>query len=333
MTRVAEARVSQVLRDAVGRLRAAGLATARQDAELLLARVLATTRLALHLEPGRLVEPEALVELEALLARRAAHEPLQYVLGAEEFAGMRLAVGPGVFVPRPETELLVERAVALCPDGPALVLDLCTGSGAVACALAVRRPRAVVWAVELSPAAARWARANVEAVGVAGRVRVVEGDLFGPVEALAGCADLVVANPPYIAGTSWPDLPGEVRDWEPPLALDGGPDGLALIHRILADAPRFARPDGTVLLEIGHDHAGRLRPHLAADPRYDRPVFHRDLPGYERVLEVRVRDGSGGLTPQAPPSPATGRRPSDRWEGGPKAEGRRRIGGVAGGPE
>jgi release factor glutamine methyltransferase len=288
MTRVAEPRVSIVLRDAVARLRAASIATARQDAELMLARVLGTTRLALHLEPARRVAPEALIELGALLARRAGHEPLQYVLGTEEFAGVRLVVGPGVFVPRPETELLVERAVALCPDGPALVLDLCTGSGAVACALAVRRPRCTVWAVELSPAAARWARTNVETVGVAGRVRVVEGDLFGPVPALAGAADLVVANPPYIDESAWPELPGEVRDWEPALALDGGPDGLAVIRRILAEAPGFTRPGGAVLLEIGHDHADRLRAHLADDSRYDRPVFHRDLLGYERVLEVRL---------------------------------------------
>jgi release factor glutamine methyltransferase len=292
MTQVAEPRVSQVLRDAVARLRDASIATARQDAELLLARVLGTTRLALHLEPARRVEPEPLIELEALLARRAGHEPLQYVLGIEEFAGMRLAVGPGVFVPRPETELLAERAAVRCPGGPALVLDLCTGSGAVACALAVRRPECAVWAVELSPAAARWARANVEAVGVAGRVRVVEGDLFGPVAHLGGSADLVVANPPYIADAAWPGLPGEVRDWEPSLALAGGPDGLAVVRRILADAPRFARPGGTVLLEIGHDHAEPLRALLAADPRYDRPVFHRDLLGYERVLEVTCRPGS-----------------------------------------
>jgi release factor glutamine methyltransferase len=315
VSRVAEPRVGQVLRDAVARLRAAGLATARQDAELLLARVLGTTRLALHLEPARSVAADALVALEPLLARRAGHEPLQYVLGGEEFAGVRLSVGPGVFVPRPETELLVERAVAVCPAGPALVLEPCTGSGAVACALAVRRPECAVWAVELSPAAARWARANVEAVGVAGRVRVVEGDLFAPVAHLAERADLVVANPPYIARAALPGLPGEVRDWEPALALDGGPDGLAVIHRILAAAPRLLRRGGAVLLEIGHDHADRLRAHLAADPRYDRPLFHRDLLGYERVLEVR-------LTPPSPVGgeggPGARRASEDRVEGGPE---------------
>jgi release factor glutamine methyltransferase len=126
---------------------------------------------------------------------------------------------------------------------------------------------------------------------VAGRVHVVEGDLFEPVPQLAGAVDLVVANPPYIARPAVAGLPQEVRDWEPALALDGGPDGLAVIQRILAGAPRFARPGGAVLLEIGHDHAERLRVHLAGDPRYDAPVFHRDLLGYERVLEVTCRPG------------------------------------------
>ncbi|MBI4012094.1 MAG: peptide chain release factor N(5)-glutamine methyltransferase [Candidatus Rokubacteria bacterium] len=285
------ARVGAVLREAAGRLRDAGIATARQDAELLLARVLDATRLALHLAPAREVEPAALARFERLLARRAGHEPLQYVLGEDEFLGLRIEVGPGVFIPRPETELLVERALAGCPDGPVLALDLCAGSGVVACVLAARRPRLVVRAVELSPEAAGWARANVTRLGLADRVTVLEGDLFGPLGGLelAGRADLVVANPPYLAHPTLPALPEEVRGWEPALALDGGPDGSTVIERILAEAPRFARPKGRLLLEIGHDHAGALRERLAADDRYGPPVFYRDLLGYERVLEVEVR--------------------------------------------
>jgi len=292
--RVAAARVGAVLREAIARLRAADIATARQDAELLLAHVLGATRLALHLDAARAVPPEALRRLETLLDRRAGHEPLQYLLGSEELGGVRLAVGPGVFVPRPETELLVERAVALCPAAPALAVDLCTGSGAIACALARRRPGCAVWAVELDPAAARWARANVEALGLTGRVRVVEGDLFAPVAALAGRVDVLVSNPPYIARDALAGLPAEVRDWEPTLALDGGPDGLAVIERILAGAAGVVRPGGAVLLEVGHDHAPALRARLAADPRYGVPVFHRDLLGYERLLEVPV----AGPTPR-----------------------------------
>lgn len=292
MTTVTHARLRSVLREAASRLRAAGIATARQDAELLLAHVLDTTRLALHLMPERSLDPGALARFEALLARRARREPLQYVLGVEEFVGLGLAVGSGVFVPRPETELLVERAVARCPDGatPSVAVDLCTGAGAIACGVAARRPGVTVWAVELSSVAAGWARANVARLGLADRVTVLEGDLFGPLadRDLAGRCDLVVANPPYIARSALPELPDEVRLWEPEIALDGGPGGLSLITRILDEAPAFARPGAWVLLEMGHDHADRLRARIAADPRYGAPVFHRDLLGYERVLELEV---------------------------------------------
>jgi release factor glutamine methyltransferase len=289
---LADARVGGVLRDGVARLTRAGIATARQDAELLLARVLATTRLALHLAPDQAMEPDAVATFAALLQRRAGHEPLQYLLGVEDFAGVRVAVGPGAFIPRPETELLVERAVACCADaaGPMTVVDVCTGSGAIACAVAARVPGARVWAIELDPVAAGWARANVARLELADRVRVLDGDLFAPLPGadMAGSADLVLANPPYIAGPAMAELPVEVRDWEPARALDGGADGLTVVERILDDAPAVLRRGGRVLVEIGHDHADRVRARLASDARYRRPVFHRDLLGYERVLEVEV---------------------------------------------
>jgi release factor glutamine methyltransferase len=290
VTRLAAAVMGRVLRDAVDRLRAAGIATAQQDGELLLARVIGTTRLGLHLEPSREIEADRLAELDGLVARRTRHEPLQYLLGTDEFHGLRLALGAGVFIPRPETELLVERALAVCPDGPAVILDLCTGSGAVACALAAFRRRDTVWAVELSPDAAGWARHNVARLGLAGRVRVVEGDLFAAVADLVGACDVIVANPPYLPGPALATLPDEVRAWEPRLALDGGPDGLAVVDRILAAAPRFARAGGWLLLEIGDEHAGPLRARLAADARYGEPALHRDVSGTERVLAVPIRE-------------------------------------------
>lgn len=291
MTTTTAVRVGPALREAVARLAAAGIATARPDAELLLAHVLGATRLALHLGSGRELAPDELARFEALLGRRAGHEPLQYLLGMEEFRGLRLAVGPGVFIPRPETELLVERALAVAPAGAGVALELGTGSAAIACALAREHPGLAVWAVELAPEAARWARLNVERLGLGDRVAVLEGDLFAPLagRGLARACDLVIANPPYIATPALAALPSEVRDWEPPLALDGGPTGLAVIARILAGAPAYARPAGHVLLEIGHDHAAALRAELAADPRYGPPRFHRDLLGYDRVLELAVR--------------------------------------------
>lgn len=285
------ARVGPVLRGAVDRLRTASIATAQQDAELLLAHLIGVSRLALHLQPGRELEPATLAELEALVARRVRQEPLQYIVGEADFLGFRIAVGPGVFIPRPETEPLAERALVVCPEGSGVAVDLCAGAGAVACALAVHRPVLSVWAAELSAEAAAWARTNVERLGLAARVTVVEGDLFAPLVGLglAGACDLVVANPPYIAQPALAELPEEVRRFEPELALDGGPAGLSVITRILAEAPAFLRPGAPLVLEIGHAHAEPLRAHLAADPRYGRPTFHQDLLGYERVLEVRVR--------------------------------------------
>lgn len=291
MTTRDRAQTGRVLRALVRRLRAAGLPTARQDAELLLAGVLGTTRLALHLHPERMIEPGQFQALERLVSRRARHEPLQYLVGEAEFQGLSLAVGPGVFVPRPETELLVERALAACPTGSALALDLCTGSGAVACALAARRPALSVWAVELSTEAAAWARRNVARLGLTDRVWVIEGDLTRPLAGLGleGRCDLVVGNPPYIPRRALAGLPVEVREHEPPLALDGGENGLAVIGRILGEAPVFLRGGGRLVLEIGHDHGERLRAALAEDPRYGLPVFTRDLLGHERVLDVGVR--------------------------------------------
>lgn len=285
----APARVGSVLRAAVARLAAAGIATARQDAELLLARVLGATRLALHLGSQRELAAAPLAGFEELVTRRTRHEPLQYLLGDTGFCGLELAVGPGVFIPRPETELLVERALAAAPRGPGVAVDLCAGSGAVACALAARHASLVVWAVELLPAAAVWARENIRRLGLGARVSVLEGDLFAPLadSDVAGRCDLVVANPPYIGHDDLATLPEEVRAWEPLTALDGGFDGTAVIARILSQAPDFLRPGGTLLLEMGHDQAERIRRRIAAEASYARPEVYRDLLGRERVLAVR----------------------------------------------
>lgn len=281
--------VVALLRAATARLRAAGIATARQDAEALLAHVLGTTRLGLYLEPRwRAVPAAAAVAFEALVARRARQEPFQYLVGAAEFCGLRLAVGPGVFIPRPETEGLVEHALAGAPEGPAAVLDLGTGSGAVACALAVRRPAWAVWAVEQAPAAVAWARTNVRQLGLAGRVRVVEGDLFAPLAGLGleGTVTLIVANPPYLAAGVLPTLPAEIREWEPRGALDGGEDGLALVRRVVAAAPPWLRPGGRLLVEIGEEQEAAVRALAAADGRYGPTVVHPDFRGAPRVLEA-----------------------------------------------
>jgi release factor glutamine methyltransferase len=284
--------VTATLRDVSARLAAVALPTARQDAELLLARALGTTRLGLYTAPLTMVPDPARAALEPLVARRERHEPLQHILGETEFCGIQLELGPGVFVPRPETEALVERALALGPPGPATVLELCTGSGAIACALAMRRADWAVWAVDRDSAAVDCAQANVRRLGLEGRVQVRAGDLFAPLRGrvAAGAADLVVANPPYLATALLPTLPAEVREWEPPGALDGGVDGLDVIRRLLAEAAEWLGPVGAgLLVEIGEEQGPGVRALVAADGRYGEARVHRDFRGCERVLEARRR--------------------------------------------
>ena len=170
------------------------------------------------------------------------------------------------------------------------MVDLCTGSGAIACALATRQPAWQVWAVDLAPPALACARANVARLGLGARVRVLEGDLFAPLPQLAaGGVDLVVANPPYLATPGLPDLPVEVRDWEPREALDGGIDGLAVVRRVLRDAPAWLRPGGRALVEIGEEHGPEVVALAGADPRYADVTLHRDFRGRIRIVEARRR--------------------------------------------
>ena len=283
--------VATALRAAQARLEEAGIATARQDAETLLGRALGWTRLDLHVEGRQAVPEVAGAAFEAFLGRRARQEPLQYLLGEADFCGLALRVGPGVFVPRPETEELVGRALGLGPTGPATVVDLCAGSGAIACALAARRPGWTVWAVERAPAALAYARENARRLGLAPRVPVLAGDLFAPLvtRVPAGGVDLLVANPPYLAAPILPALPVEVRDWEPRESLDGGPDGLDVIRRLLADAPVWLRPGGALLVEIGREHGPAVLALAGADPRYGEARVHRDFRGLDRIFEARRR--------------------------------------------
>ena len=283
--------VAAILRASAEHLAAARIATARQDAEALLAHALGTTRLGLYIE-GRIAVPAgAQGAFQSLLARRARHEPLQYLLGAVEFCGLALTVGPGVFIPRPETEELVERAAALGPAGAATVVDLCTGSGAIACALATRRPSWVVWAVDRAPHALACAHANVTRLGLGARVRLLDGDLFAPLPAhlAAEGVDLIVTNPPYLATPVLLELPAEVRDWEPREALDGGVDGLAVIRRLLGEAPAWLRPGGRAFVEIGEEHGAAVTALAGADPRYADVTVHRDFRGQVRIVEARRR--------------------------------------------
>lgn len=281
-----------LLAEGTRRLALAGLDCARQDALRLLARALEIDRLTVYVEPRRSVDARGAASFRAFVERRAAHEPVQQILGYEEFRGLRIAVTPDVLIPRPETEGLVERALELLADRPgALVADIGTGSGVIACALAVSRPDLEVLAVDQSLGALAVASDNVRALALASRVRLLAGDLFGPLASLAGSLDMVVANPPYLPSGIIAGLPTEVERFEPRLALDGGPDGMRVLRRIITEAPRYLRPGAWLLMEIGEEQAGPLASLMAAEG-FSRIGARRDLRDVERYIEGRWTEGA-----------------------------------------
>jgi len=287
--------VPALLREGKACLEAAGRPTARQDAEWLLASVLGARRFDLYLEPRREVDDAAVGRYHGLLERRRGGEPLQYLVGFEDFAGLRLRVTPDVLIPRPETEGLVEWAIAaLGRETRAAVADVGTGSGAIACALAAALPGATVLGVDVSPAALAVAAGNVRALGLADRVRLVAGDLLDPLRVLGGGFDLIVSNPPYLQSGVICGLPREVSAFEPRLALDGGPDGLRVIRRIVAAAPAALRPGGRLLLEIGEEQAGAVASLMAAEG-FSGIAARLDLRGVERYVAGSLRQPGAEL--------------------------------------
>lgn len=287
-----------LLAEGARRLAEAGLPTARQDAEWLLAAVLGRERFALYLEPDRAVVEAAGGRFRALVARRADHEPLQHLLGYEDFRGLRLRVTPDVLIPRPETEGLVEWALELLnassSNGSPLLADIGTGSGAIACALAAACPDARVVATDISPAALAVAEGNVRALGLGGRVRVIAGDLLKPLAAEPAALNMIVANAPYLPSGILPSLPREVFAFEPRQALDGGPDGMEVIRRLLTAAPAALRPGGRLVLEIGEEQAAPLAAVMTAAGFVD-VAAREDLRGVSRYLAGRLLPGSAAV--------------------------------------
>jgi release factor glutamine methyltransferase len=241
----------------------AGIAAARLEAQILLAHVLACTRMQLYTGFDKpLGEPE-LAAYRGLIKRRLAGESVSYLVGETEFWGLPFFVDPSVLVPRPDTETVIEVARAARPDRtlPCRILDLCTGSGVIAISLAKEYPAAQLVATEISEAAAAVARRNATRNAVADRVDVRHGDLFAPVRGER--FDLIASNPPYIASAVIPTLSAEVRR-EPMIALDGGGDGLAFYDRICAEARAHLAPGGVLIVEHGFDQADPVRARFAA---------------------------------------------------------------------
>lgn len=268
------------------RLAEAGVDAPRADAEELAAWVHRVRRGTLH----TVADADFDARYWECVARRAAREPLQHITGRAYFRYLELAVGPGVFVPRPETEIMVEWVIETLHSmdvADPLVADLGTGSGAIAISIAQEVPRSRVHAVEADADALAWAKRNVDAAGHGGRVQLHYGDLGEALPTMAGQVDLVVSNPPYVPGVQEPALPPEVRGYDPGMALWAGPDGLAEIRRLEHAGRRLLRPGGFMAIEHG-DGQGVDMPWLFPEERGWRDVRNRkDLAHRDRFVVMR----------------------------------------------
>jgi release factor glutamine methyltransferase len=252
----------------------------RLEAECLLVHVCRTSRATLLAHPERALSAAEVINYQALVCRRVANYPLPYLIGHIEFYGLDFTVSPEVLIPRPETETLIDLALACRPQ---TIVDVGTGSGCIAVSLAVHLQKSTVHAIDISPAALAVARQNADKHGVSDQICLIAGDVLNP---RPNPADLIISNPPYIPTGECATLPLSIRDYEPRCALDGGPNGLAIIQSLLFQAPAVLKPGGTLLIEIGADQG-------AAVTRLARTFFpnaeihlHTDLAGRDRVLEI-----------------------------------------------
>lgn len=285
--------VGSLIRNIRARLATAGIESSQQEAVWLVEFVIGLSGVAQVIERDRLLSTSEIARVQALVARRLAREPLQYILGTQEFCGMECAVTPAVLIPRPETELLVEEVIRrFSPAQEATLVDVCTGSGCIAVAVVRLRPRIRVIAIDVSRAALQIARQNALRHALSDRITWLEGDMLSPLEEmkLDACVDVIVANPPYVTEADWLDLQPEVRDFEPRQALVAGPYGTEGHERLLKGARRYLSPGGALIMEIGAGQGGAIRQILESIDGYGPVCLLRDAAGIERVVIAERRE-------------------------------------------
>lgn len=264
-------------------LQDSGVESPLLEAQLLVAHALGMDRLQILTRSGEAISSEKWDQVQALLARRRAREPLAYIRGTQEFYGLEFEVGPGVLIPRPETELLVDTIVETLRDtAEATVIDYGTGSGCIAVAAAVCMPNLHVIAQDRSPEALEIAKRNAVRHEVADRIGFLRADLGKP-PSPGGSAEMIVSNPPYIPTEQIQELQPEVRDYEPEMALDGGADGLDFYRRLTTQAPGWLRPPGVLAVEVGAGQATSVEAMMKA-AGFKQVTIRKDLQGIERVV-------------------------------------------------
>ncbi len=261
-----------------------GIESPRLDAELLVAEALGIDRVGLYLDLHRPLVDRERSSIRPLVARRREREPVAYILGHRDFYGRRFSVTPDVLVPRPDTETLVDHALDCIPaDQPFRVLDIGTGSGAIAVTLAAERPLALVTATDISEAALGVAAKNAEGLGVADRIRFEQADLLSGAEQY----DLVVSNPPYIARSEMESLQAEVREHEPIGALAAGEDGLEIVRALLTATEPATATGAQLLIEVGAGQAVSVQDFASSNTAWQAVAVYRDLNRIERVVHLR----------------------------------------------
>jgi len=277
-------------REGVSLLSNSGISNARNEARWLLEMALGISILDIHAEPKMIVCESSWVGAKQLFLRRAAGEPLQYILGTQAFRGLDIAVRPGVLIPRPETERVIEEvhSVRLSHDCLHMV-DVGTGSGCLSIALAVEFPKATIVATDCSDVAIEVAKSNANRHMVQDRIRFLCGDLLQPLKSfpeLKGGLSVIVANPPYISTRQLGNLPREVRDFEPHLALDGGADGLTFYRRLLREALLLLQPGGSLVMEMGEGQALPIREEAERLSAWHIQNIRQDDAGIDRVISL-----------------------------------------------
>lgn len=275
-----------LIRQAAELLIRAEIPDAPREAELLLLHATGFDRVALYRDNPE-IPARARRLYDSFIKRRVAREPVYYITGRVEFMGINLRVGPGVLVPRPETELLVEQALRILePMRKPHLLDLCTGSGCIALAIARARPDAEITATDQSAIALEYAKASARDNNIRD-VRFMEGNMFAPLEGMR--FEVIVSNPPYIPIGEIDGLEPEVSEWEPREALDGGADGLDFYREIIARAPGFLEPPGVLVFELGAGQAGQVEDIARTAGGFGPASIIRDLAGHERIAVFLMR--------------------------------------------
>ncbi len=274
--------LSAVLRAATGILRQAGIDSARLDAEILVADALSVSRLELYLQHDRWIQAEELRRIAIRLERRSKFEPVAYIVGCKEFYGLDFHVRPGVLIPRPETETIIDAVREwFTPESIFRFADTCTGSGILGVVLATYFPRSQGVLIDISDEALAIARSNVQLHGLKQRLLAVQGDLLHPTA--RNQLDLVVANPPYLAPREVEETMPDVRLHEPRLALEGGDTGCLFLQRLVEQAQRALKPGGMVCVEMGWQQEQWVQEQFHG-PAWERTAVLKDLAGHDRVV-------------------------------------------------